>query len=720
MTATNPAPHSRRFDPATGLRTSSVPLPHARDSAGSDVAVPGSDLHSAISRTRTWLLERQHDDGYWVGELEGDTILESEYILLLTFLGREQTPPAAESAKYLLEQQLDSGGWSVYPGGPVEISASVKAWLALRITGHAAESEPLERARAAILRAGGVEQVNSFTRYYLALLGVIPYDKCPAVPPELILLPSWMPFNIYEMSAWSRTIIVPLTLLWAFRPSRELPDGCNIDELFVHSPDELRVTIETSDHVDPLRAKSRINWDVFFRCLDRCWKALEKTRFLPLRQIAIRKAERWVVDRFEASDGLGAIFPPIIWSIVALKCLGYDEASPEISQALDELEKLSITENGVRRLQPCRSPVWDTALTMLALREADVEWNQPAIRRGVDWLLSKEVRHPGDWSVRDSKTTPGGWFFEFDNRYYPDVDDTAMVLMALRRCLPATAGATWQAELLERGWSPHPSDAEASAVVSARNQTADDAVQNLERVVPTIKAMARGFRWVLAMQSSDGGWGAFDVDNVRELFTRVPFADHNAMIDPGTADITARVLEMFGTLNVPAAHPAAQRAIDFVWNNQESDHAWFGRWGVNYIYGTWQVLAGLSAIGVPIDDPRVRGAADWLKQHQQPDGSWGESAATYDHPQQRGSGHATASQTAWAVLGLMAAGEADCESVKQGISWLLTTQLDDGTWEEPWFTGTGFPRVFYLRYHYYRIYFPLIALARYARLARMS
>ncbi|MFO1093588.1 MAG: terpene cyclase/mutase family protein [Planctomycetaceae bacterium] len=707
-----------------GSRLGTTADPESRDDAGDVATSPDTfadAVREAVALTRDWLLDRQHPDGYWVGELEGDTILESEYVLLLTWIGQEKSATVQRLAAHIAKMQLPAGGWSLFPGGPLEVSGSVKAYWTLKIAGYDIHSEPMTRARNAIRAAGGAERVNSFTRYYLALLGIIEYRQCPAVPPELMFIPHWAPFNIYEMSAWSRTILVPLSLLWAYQPSRELPPDHKIDELFLKSPAELPVNMPPSTQLDAMKRRARLPWERIFQTIDRVWKLAETFRIKPLRAAAIRRAADWMTSRFVDSDGLGAIFPPIIWSVVALKCLGHGDDSPAVQAQLRELEKLGLDDDdGALRLQPCKSPVWDSAIALIALREAEVPPEHPRLRKAIDWLLSKEVRTTGDWSVHNPQLEPGGWFFEFNNRFYPDVDDTTMVTMALAACLPEDDQGRRTTAIIGTGPKGHTSQPDLRGVVSGRTSDPLTAVEDIESMQPILAALQRGARWMLGMQCANGGWGAFDRDNTRELLTRVPFADHNAMIDPPTADITARVLEMFGRLGFDPDHPALQRALDFVWKEQEQDHCWYGRWGVNYIYGTWQVLVGLKEIGISPTDRRMRSGAQWLKDTQQASGGWGESANSYDHPELRGQGPATASQTAWAVMGLIAAGEVHSPAVRRGIAYLLSNQQADGAWEEDWFTGTGFPRVFYLKYHLYRIYFPLMALARYARLSARS
>jgi squalene-hopene/tetraprenyl-beta-curcumene cyclase len=645
-------------------------------------------LRRAIHRTSRWLLDRQAADGHWVGELEGDTILESEFLLLLAFLGREQSPLARRCAQYLIDRQLEGGGWAMYPGGRVDISGSVKAYFALKLVGHSPHEEPMDRARRAILDHGGADQVNSFTRYYLALLGQIPYSLCPAVPPEFVLLPAWSPVNIYRISAWSRTIFVPLSIVWANKPARAIDPERGIRELF------LRMPRDWPELSCPGRMESRggWSWERTFRAIDRWIKRCENWRLTPLRKTAVETAKQWMLDRFEDSDGLGAIFPPIIWSAIALKSLGYDDDSPEVQYNLKQLDDLVLGDATSARLQPCKSPVWDTAITIRALSASGIGAAKEPVRRGLSWLLDREIRTSGDWT----KTTPaqsGGWCFEYANRFYPDVDDTAMVLLALREPFADIPGKNGQ--LLDAG--------AAADMHSAKQRAA-----LVDRVAA---ATQRAVEWLAAMQNRDGGWGAFDRDNDAEFLCRVPFADHNAMIDPSTPDLTARVLEALGLLGRRISHRAVDRAVEYLRRTQQPDGSWYGRWGVNYIYGTWQVLVGLTAVGVPADDATVLSGAAWLLAHQQPSGGWGESPDSYAEPRLRGQGPTTASQTAWAVLGLIAAGKARHPATLRGVRYLISTQRDDGAWDEEQVTGTGFPLVFYLRYHYYPIYFPLLALA---------
>ncbi len=637
----------------------------------------------ALHNITQWLLARQHPEGYWCAELEGDTILESEYILLLAWLGQAKSRTALKAARYILSKQQSSGGWSQFPGGQLDISVSVKAYFALKLTGHDPSADYMLRAREAIRQQGGADAVNSFTRFYLALLGQISYEHCPAVPPEMVLLPKWSPINIYRISAWSRTIFVPLSIVWACRPVRDLGPECDIRELFLREPDDWPpLACPGQDQA----AAKWFSWQRFFRVTDAMLKLAERWHVRPLRQRAMRVAEAWMKERFQESDGLGAIFPPIVWSAIALRCLGHADDSPEVRECLEQLRGLSIEESETIRLQPCLSPVWDTSIALRALAAVD-EVPAESLERCVDWLLDKEVRQPGDWS-QTVTAEPAGWFFEHRNAFYPDVDDTIMIMMGLCEVRAS------------RAWRNTPDNRERHQRMEAAGQ--------------------RALAWILAMQNSDGGWGAFDKDNDLELLCHVPFADHNAMIDPSTPDITARVLEALAQYGLGVGHPAVDRAVAYIRQTQEADGSWFGRWGVNYVYGTWQVLSGLAKIGVPTSDAAMRRGSQWLLQYQQPNGGWGESARSYDEPATRGQGPVTASQTAWALLGLIDAGYAEHDAVARGVRFLVETQLADGSWDETEFTGTGFPRVFYLRYHMYPMYFPALALARWQSAQRMN
>ena len=639
-----------------GLRTPGKGVRPSRSSA--------SPLSLAVDRSVTCLLSRQAADGHWVGELQGDTILESEYIMLMAFLGRENDGRVECAARYILEQQQVHGAWSSYPDGPPDISVSVKAYFALKIAGYDADEPPLRQARAVIRSLGGAAACNSFSKFYLALLGQFPYANCPAVPPEMLLLPRWAYFNLYAVSSWSRTILVPLSLFYAHKPVRTLPPQRGISELFLQPP-------HTPLWPHP-PTRRWLTWTNFFLVLDQAIKSVEKIGLGPLRAAAVRRAENWMLQHLTDSDGLGAIFPPMVYTVICLRCLGHGEDSPELQWALEQLEKLILAEEDTIRLQPCFSPVWDTALTLNALADAGVTPEHQAVVRGAQWLLEREVRRPGDWSVANPGLEPAGWFFEYRNGFYPDMDDTSMVLMALAK--------TGQA-----------------AKPEAR------------------PAVERALRWLLGMQNRDGGWAAFDRDINREVLTRVPFADHNAMLDPSCPDITARVLEALGHYGFGTEHPQVQRALAYIEAAQTAAGCWPGRWGVNYLYGTWQVLTGLASVGFHPGHPLVQRAVAWLKEVQQAGGGWGESCRSYDDPSYAGQGTPTASQTSWALMGLIAAGEADSDAVRGGIAYLLATQKSDGGWTEEHFTGTGFPRVFYLKYHMYSLYFPLMALARFAQ-----
>ena len=619
---------------------------------------------AAIDAARRWLFSKQHEDGYWCGELEADTSLESDYILVHTLLGTGTQDRFQKCANYILRHQNEDGGWPIYPGGPSNISVSVKAYFGLKLTGYEADHPALVRARKKILEMGGVTKVNTFTKIYLCFLGQYDYDAVPAVPPEIVLFPNWFWFNIYEISSWSRAILVPLSIVYAKKPFKKIPDEMHIDELFVGGRDKSRMHLEWT--------RQLVSWRNFFLVVDRMVHWFEAVHIRPLRWLALKKAEQWMLKRFEMSDGLAGIYPSIINSALAMRCLGYSMDDPQMIRAMDEFEKLGIEEEDMFRMQPCKSPVWDTAYAVYALGEAGVPATDPRMVRAADWTLQKQVRNSGDWAVKNKKGKPGGWYFEFNNEFYPDVDDSAMVALGLSKV-------------------EHP---------NGRYQ---------------VESVQRAIDWMLSMQCKNGGWASFDKDNDRMVFQYIPFADHNAMLDPATVDITGRILEMLGSYGYDKNHPAVKKAIKFIRSEQEADGAWFGRWGVNYLYGTMLVLRGLEAVGVDYHEPYVQQAAEWLRMVQNPDGGWGESCGSYDDPNTKGVGASTPSQTAWAVMGLLAANDTRSESVARGVAYLLKTQRKDGSWDEPYYTGTGFPRVFYLMYHLYRDYFPLIALTAYRK-----
>ncbi len=622
-------------------------------------------IRDAVEAAARFLLNLQATDGHWCGELEADTTLESDYILFRHLIGRWEPARIQKAANYVRPRQLPDGGWNIYLGGPSEINATVKAYFALKLAGDSPEARHMVRARERILEMGGIEKTNTFTRYYLSLVGACEWSMIPAVPPEMVLLPHWFYLNIYEMSSWSRGILVPLSVLYAKKPCWPVPASARVDELFC----------------DPARRSSPLSWDPrlwswknFFLVVDRLLKLAERSPWKPFRQRALREAERWLKVRHKGSDGLGAIYPAMMNSILALIVVGYGPDHPITAEQIAAFERLGIEEEDTFRMQPCFSPVWDTALAVIGLGEANLPPDHPALREAARWLLGKQCFARGDWQIKNRDAEPGGWCFEYRNDFYPDVDDTAAVLLALRQVA-------------------HPDRFEME------------------------HAVRRGIQWTLSMQGKDGGWGAFDRDNEHWVFTQVPFADHNAMLDPSTADVTARVVEMLGHYAFGREHPAVRRALAFLKREQEADGSWYGRWGGNYLYGTSQVLRGLAAVGES-EEAYCQHAAQWIRSVQNEDGGWGETCRSYDDPEYKAIGPSTASQTAWALIGLFASGDWKSIAVQRGIRYLLETQCQDGSWQEDQFTGTGFPKVFYLKYHYYRLYFPLYALAHYERLLR--
>jgi squalene-hopene/tetraprenyl-beta-curcumene cyclase len=535
-----------------------------------------------------------------------------------------------------------------------------------------ADDPRLVKCRAWVLAHGGVVECNTFTKMYLCALGQYDYDAVPAIPPEIVLFPNWFYFNIYEISSWSRSILVPLAIIYAKKPFKKIPREHSIDELFVGGRENAILRLR-------MDRKRIVSWRNFFLLLDRIMHWAEAVHIRPLRKLALKHAEKWMLARLEMSDGLGAIYPAMLNAILALRCLGYSEDDPQVIRARDEFEKLGIEQQptdsvpeATFRMQPAVSPVWDTAQAVYALGEAGVARNDLRMIKAADWLLSKEVRNKGDWTVKVPKTEPGGWFFEYNNEFYPDTDDTAQVLLALTK------------------------------VENPRERYQHQVEQ-------------RAIAWEFGMQCRNGGWGSFDKDNTKMIFQYIPFADHNAMLDPPSVDITGRILEMLATYGFTSNDKRVQKAIKFILSEQEPDGSWFGRWGVNYIYGTALVLRGMEAIGVDLHEPCVQQGAEWLRMMQNADGGWGETVSSYDDPNLRGQGDSTPSQTAWAIMGLLAAGDTRSDSVARAVAYLMRTQRRDGSWDEQLCTGTGFPRVFYLMYHLYRQYFPLIALTTYQK-----
>jgi squalene-hopene/tetraprenyl-beta-curcumene cyclase len=617
-------------------------------------------LESSIERGANHLVSLQSAEGFWQGELEADTTLESDYIYYLHVLGKADPERIAKLANYVRARQLGDGGWSLYPGGPSELNATCKAYFALKLAGDSIDSQHMKTARATVHRLGGLENSNSYVRFYLALIGAVGWELVPSIPPELMLLPNWFYINIYEFSSWTRGIVVPMMILCALRPGWKLPETAQVDELF-HDPSRKAAAFDWS--------KQLISWRNFFLALDRGLKLYEKLPWKPLRQKALREAKSWMLEHMERTEGLAAIYPAMMNSIFALMAMGHGPEDPLTWREIKEFSKFEIEEGDTIRMQPCVSPIWDTCIAMVALEEAGLPCDHPALVKAAEWTLSKQVLGPGDWQIKNKDAEPGGWAFEFRNDYYPDVDDTAFVLMALQR-------VKFPDEKRMEG------------------------------------AVRRGIQWLLSMQNRDGGWGAFDRDNDRKFLCNVPFADHNAMIDPSTADVTARVLECLGRFGWTSEHPAVKRALGFLLKDQSSDGSWFGRWGVNYVYGTSGVLRALETVSLNAQDYCKR-AVTWLKTVQKADGSFGESLASYDMPQTKGQGPSTPSQTAWGLIGLMAGAEVGDPAIGKAVAYLVNQQNEDGSWTERDFTGTGFPSVFYLKYHLYRNSFPVYALARY-------
>ncbi len=617
----------------------------------------------ARDRAAIYLTGLQARDGHWCAELTADSTLESDFILFQLWLD----PPKDEvweprtrslidkAGRSILARQLPDGGFNIYVKGPSEVSASVKAYVALRLAGLGKNDSRLVLLRERILALGGIQAANSYVKINLSLFNLYPREECPSIPPEVALLP----FNfLYQMSSWTRAIVISLSLVHAANPRRPVPAGFNLDELWLPG-------VSGAFRKDD----AWFTWRNAFLEIDRLLKWWERRGPKSIRRRAIEKAREWMVERLHDSDGLGAIYPPMMYSVMALDVLGYSEDHPLRVEALRQFNSLMVDDGERFFFQPCFSPVWDTGIAAYALGQAGA--SSSACSRAADWLLAREIRRKGDWSVKRPNTEPSGWAFEYANAFYPDIDDTAMVMLAL---------------------------SESSASDSAAQQACHQ----------------RAVAWLLAMQSSDGGWAAFDADNNWQFLSNVPFADHNAMLDPACADITGRVLEGLAAHGLNRTHSAVRRGVDWLVRHQEADGSWYGRWGVAFIYGTCFALRGLAAAGESDREAHVLRAGEWLRSIQNADGGWGESCASYDNGIYT-PGPSTPSQTAWAILGLIAGGDTASLSVRHGIEYLLETQRPDGSWHEELATGTGFPKVFYLNYHLYKDYFPLLALASFVK-----
>jgi len=630
---------------------------------------PQLELATAIERSQGYLLSQQKAEGYWVGELLVDATLVADVVAYHHWNGEVDVVWQRKAVNQIFSMQLPDGGWNIYYGGPAEVNATIKAYLALKLAGVPVTDPRMLRAREVALNLGGVPRMNTFSKLYLALMGLFPWDYVPTIPCEVILIGKWFYVNFNEMSSWSRSMLVPLSIINHFKPTRLLKKGFHINELYPQGIHERDLALAP----DP----ERITWRNFWLWMDRVHKFAERFAahgIHPFRKRALRKAEQWMLERFEGSDGLAAIFPGIVNSLIALKALGYPDDHPQVLQLKRELKKLQHETEQTVRIEPCFSPVWDTAIVTICLAESGLPADHPALKRSTEWLMEREIRFRGDWQYKNpAKVEPSGWVFEYANKWNPDVDDTAMVLLALRK------------------------------VATDDRQKRDECFQ-------------RGLKWMMTFQCKDGGWASFDKDCTKGVLEKVPFADHNAMLDPECADITARILELLGYEGWSVEHPQVQKALRFLREHQEEDGSWYGRWGVNYIYGTWQVLRGLRALNLDMNEPWLTKARDWLESVQHEDGGWGERCNTYDDPVFKGQGPSTASQTAWAVMGLCAFDDPSRPSLRRGIEYLIRTQNPDGSWTEHETTGTGFPKVFYLKYDMYRNSWPLLAMATYRSL----
>jgi len=631
-----------------------TPLPHARLGA--------ADLDRVIGEAATALKARQKSDGHWVFDLEADATIPAEYIMLNHYLDELEPEIEAQLADYLRSIQGEHGGWPLFYKGDLDISASVKAYYALKLVGDDVDAPHMQRARAAILARGGAEAANVFTRYALALFGEVPWRAVPVMPVELMLVPRWFPVTIYRFSYWSRTVIAPLLVLAALKPCAKNPKGVRVAELFRTPPNEIKRWLHNPTG----------SWGGgIFLWIDKLLRVVEPRFSKAMRARAIAHAVAFFTPRLNGDDGLGAIYPAMANAVMAMEALGYAKDHPDLVTAKRAIKKLLTPGEGKTFVQPCVSPVWDTGLAVQAVMEAGE--HDASVKASCDWLKEKQILDvAGDWEVKRPGLRPGGWAFQYNNAHYPDVDDTAVVGMALHRADPGKHA----------------------------------------------EAIARAAEWIIGMQSTNGGWGAFDIDNNDAYLNNIPFADHGALLDPPTADVSARCVSFLAQIGYEPTHPAIARGIAYLKTEQEADGSWFGRWGTNYIYGTWSALCALNVAGEDMQAPYIRRSVAWLLEHQNADGGWGEDGATYWKERRYECKASTASQTAWGVLALMAAGDIDHPAVQRGVDFLLNAPREpDGRWVEPWYTAVGFPRVFYLKYHGYAAIFPLWALARYRELS---
>jgi len=643
----------------------------------------------AVRRSQDYFRRTQYPEGYWWGELESNTTMEAEYLMLCHFTGRHDPERWRKVCNYILSKQRTDGSWGQYYEAPGDVSTSVECYFALKLAGHAPESDPLRKAREFILSKGGMPKVRIFTKIWLALFGQWDWKGTPKMPPEMIFLPSWAPFNIYEFASWARATVVPMLIILTRQPYCPVPESANIDELYPNGR-------EGTDYTLP-KPTGGFGWAKGLYWTDKLVGFYQRLPVHPLRGRAEQKIMQWVLEHQEADGSWAGIQPPWVYSLIALHTMGYGPEHEAVKKGFQGFETFALEDEDKCNVQACISPVWDTCIAQLALLESGVAPDDPMVQSSARWLMDKQIFAGGDWQVRAKDVRPGGWSFEFDNQIYPDIDDASIVVMALD-----------QVRLPE-----------------AEESRRADSIQ-------------RGVEWMAGMQSKNGGWAAFDKDNNKKYLTKIPFSDFGETLDPPSVDVTAHLLEMYGRLGYTRDDAIVARGFEYVISEQEEDGSWFGRWGVNYVYGAGAVLPALEAIGEDMSQPYVRRAVDWLVAYQNEDGGWGESCGSYVDPTLRGVGPSTASQTAWALLGLVAAKEHDSETTQRGLAYLAETQEEDGSWDEPYFTGTGFPGYgvgerlkalpdigetsyqgldmpagFMINYHLYRNYWPLLALGRY-------